>query len=68
MAGQAAVLSLVELAHRQGTPLFELRAALDLFEFGGEAARAALACVVDRFPIESGSPELARAKATLING
>ena len=64
-ARQADIAAALELARRQGATLFELRAALDDFEFRGEAARAALADVVDRFPIESGSPELARAEAAL---
>ena len=55
----------LELARRQGAILFELRAALDDFEFRGEGARAALADVVSRFPVDCGPPELARAEAAL---
>lgn len=55
-----------DLARRQGgAALFELRAALDDFELLREVSRVALADVVNRFPIESGSPELARAVAAL---
>jgi hypothetical protein len=42
-----------------------MRAALDLFELCGEAARPALAGVIDRFPIDGCWPELARAEAAL---
>ena len=64
-ARHADIAAALELARRQGAILFELRAALDDFEFRGEAARAALADVVSRFPVDSGSPELARAEAAL---
>jgi tetratricopeptide (TPR) repeat protein len=64
-ARHADIAAALELARRQGATLFELRAALDDFELRGEVARAALADVVSRFPVDSGSPELARAEAAL---
>ena len=53
------------LAGRQGASLFELRAALDEFDFRGEPARAALVDVASRFPPNSPFPEFARAKAAV---
>jgi tetratricopeptide (TPR) repeat protein len=53
------------LARHQGATLFELRAALDDFELGGEPARAALIDAASRFPAHSPLPELARAQASL---
>ena len=64
-ARRADLVAALELARRQGATLFEMRAALDLFELCGEVARPALTDVVSRFPIGSGSPELARAEAVL---
>lgn len=61
----ADIAAALELARRQGASLFELRSALDDFEFRGEPARAALADVVDRIPVDSGILELARAQAAL---
>ena len=55
----------LSLAHCQGAHLFELRAALDDFDHRGDPARAALDDVVSRMPVNSGWPELARAKAAL---
>lgn len=54
-----------ELAGRQGASLFELRAALDDFDFRGEPARARLVDVASRFPPNSPLPEFARAKAVV---
>jgi class 3 adenylate cyclase len=64
-ASQADIGAALELARRQGAPLFELRAALDDFELRGEPARAELIDAVDRFPADSAFPELARAEALL---
>ena len=64
-ARHADISAALELARRQGATLFELRAALDDFELRGDSARAALADVVSRFPVDSRLPELARAEAAL---
>ena len=55
----------LDLAHRQGAHLFELRAALDGFELHGVASHAALAAAVSRMPTDSAMPEVARARAAL---
>jgi class 3 adenylate cyclase/tetratricopeptide (TPR) repeat protein len=65
-ARQADVGAAVELAHRQGATLFELRAALDDFELRGEPARANLIKAVNHMPPDSGFPELVRAQARLL--
>ena len=64
-ARQADIAAALELARRQGATLFELRAALDDFELRGQPARAALADIVSRFPVNNAWPELARAQAAL---
>jgi hypothetical protein len=53
------------LARRQRARLFELRASLDDFELRGEPARSHLVDAVEKMPIDSPFPELARAKAAL---
>jgi hypothetical protein len=53
----------VDLARRQGAPLFELRAALDDFELRGQPAREALTSAASRMVRDSGLPELVRAQA-----
>ena len=65
IARQADIDAALDLARRQGAPLFELRAALDDFEFRGAPARAALADVAACIPADSACPELARAQAIL---
>ena len=55
----------IELARRQGAPLFELRAALDDFELRGGPARAVLVDAAARLPADSALPEGARAQALL---
>jgi hypothetical protein len=55
----------VTLARQQGAPLFELRAALDDFELGGQPARAALADAASRISADSPLPEIARTQAAL---
>jgi hypothetical protein len=64
-ARQADITAALELAHRQGATLLELRAALDDFELRGEPARAELIDAVSRIPSNNAWPELARAKAAL---
>jgi hypothetical protein len=55
----------IELARTQDARLFELRSALDLFEFEGDTVRPALAHAVDRFPVDGIWPELVRARTLL---
>ena len=55
----------VDLARRQGAPLFELRAALDDFELRGQPARDALIDAAGRLVGDGGLPELARAREIL---
>jgi class 3 adenylate cyclase len=56
----------VDLAHKQGALVFEMRATADDFELIGEPARPALADVLSRFPADQSWPELARARALLV--
>lgn len=55
----------IEVARRQGTHLFGLRAALDDFELRGQPARTELRFAVEQIPADSRWPELARARALL---
>ncbi|MGH3561854.1 MAG: ATP-binding protein [Mycobacterium sp.] len=55
----------IDTAREQEGSIFELRAAMDDFELHGESARSALAAAISRFPVDSGWPELARARALL---
>jgi class 3 adenylate cyclase len=55
----------IDLARRQGAYIFELRAAADDFELNGDPARQSLLDAVERFPVGSTWPELARARALL---
>jgi UDP-N-acetylmuramoylalanine-D-glutamate ligase len=64
-ARAADLAAAIELARRQGAPLFELRAALDDFELRGHRARAILADAAARLPADSALPEVARAQALL---
>ena len=64
-ARAADLAAAIELARRQGAPLFELRAALDDFELRGDSARAVLADAAARLPAQSGLPEMVRAQALL---
>jgi len=50
----------LDISRRQGTVLYELRAALDDFELRGEPARAALVDVADRLAGDSPLPERGR--------
>jgi hypothetical protein len=61
-ARAADLAAAMELARQQDAPLFELRAALDGFEFCGDAARAGVAAAAARLPSESALPEMVRAK------
>jgi predicted ATPase len=62
---QADLAVALQLAHRQGAPLFELRATLDDFELRGQSARAALIDAASRFLANNAWPELARARIAL---
>jgi class 3 adenylate cyclase len=54
-----------ELARRQDAPIFQLRAATDLFRLDGTQARHALLGALSRFPDGSSWPEVAPARAML---
>ena len=62
---QADIGAALELAHREGATLFELRSALDDFELRGQPAHAELVDVVSRMPTTSAWPELSRAQVAL---
>ena len=62
---QADIGAALELAHREGATLFELRSALDDFELRGQPAYAELVDVVSRMPTTSAWPELSRAQVAL---
>ncbi|WP_102141762.1 ATP-binding protein [Mycobacterium hubeiense] len=55
----------IELARRQGSAVFELRAAADNYRLFGESARGSLQDALSRFPADQSWPELARARALL---
>ena len=55
----------IELAKKQGTPIFEVRAAADYFAMDPDEGRSALSDAVSHFPADSTWPELARARALL---
>jgi predicted ATPase len=55
----------IEVARKQNASIFELRAAMDYFNLNGGSARGTLTDVVGRFPVDSGWPELVRARAML---
>jgi class 3 adenylate cyclase/tetratricopeptide (TPR) repeat protein len=55
----------IDTARRQAAPIFELRAAIDAFELHSEPPRNTLVDAVSRFPIDSGWPELVRARTLL---
>src|SRR5258707_11422116 len=55
----------LDLARRQDTPLFELRAALDDFELRGPPAPEALRNAAGRLVSDGGLPDLARDRAML---
>jgi hypothetical protein len=45
--------------------IFELRAAIDAFELHGESSKETLIEAIGRFPVDSGWPELRRARTLL---
>ena len=62
---QADLSAALELARRQGATLFELRAALDDFEFRGQSASPGVVDAISRFAAGSAFPEVARAEEML---
>lgn len=56
-ARRAGIDAALDVAHRLGATLYELRAVLDDLELRGEVERDAPADVVSRFPIDSGWPQ-----------
>ncbi len=63
---KAADLSVaIELARRQGAPLFELRSALDDFALRGEDARSVLSDALERLADECSLPDAVKARALL---
>jgi tetratricopeptide (TPR) repeat protein len=52
----------IDTAREQSASIFELRAAIDAFELQGECSKQALIEAITRFPVDSGWPELARAR------
>ena len=65
-ARHADIGAALELARRQGATLFELRAALDDFDFRGEPACRALATALSRLPADSAMPEVSRAGRCMV--
>lgn len=55
----------VELAQRRGAAIFRLRAATDLFEFGGTAFRGQLVDALAAIPAGNSWPDVSRAEALL---
>lgn len=55
----------IDMARQQTAAIFELRAAIDAFELRGESSRGALIDAAGRFPLDSGWPELVRARTLL---
>jgi len=62
---QADLSAALELARRQGATLFELRAALDDFEFRGQSASPGVVDAISRFAAGSAFPEVARVEEML---
>lgn len=64
-ARDADLRAAVDTARKQAAFIFELRAAIDDFELHGETSRDTLLDAISRFPVDSGWPELVRARALL---
>ncbi|MGB3331556.1 MAG: adenylate/guanylate cyclase domain-containing protein [Mycobacterium sp.] len=64
-AREADLRTAIATAHEQGAMIFELRAAVDNVELRGETATSTLRDAINRFPADSGWPELRRARALL---
>jgi class 3 adenylate cyclase/tetratricopeptide (TPR) repeat protein len=55
----------IDTAREQAAAIFELRAAVDDFELHAESSKDALVDAISRFPVDSGWPELIRARTLL---
>jgi hypothetical protein len=55
----------IDTARQQSASIFELRAAIDAFELPGESSKETLIQAIGRFSLESGWPELRRARTLL---
>jgi hypothetical protein len=55
----------IDTARQQSASIFELRAAIDAFELDGESSKETLIEAISRFPLDSGWPELRRARMLL---
>jgi class 3 adenylate cyclase/tetratricopeptide (TPR) repeat protein len=64
-ARDADLRAAIDTARQQSASIFELRAAIDAFELHGESSRETLAEAIRRFPLDSGWPELRRARTLL---
>jgi class 3 adenylate cyclase/tetratricopeptide (TPR) repeat protein len=64
-ARDADLRAAIDTARVQSASIFELRAAIDAFELHGESSKETLIEAISRFPLESGWPELRRARALL---
>ncbi|OBI40574.1 hypothetical protein A5707_09155 [Mycobacterium kyorinense] len=64
-ARDADLRAAVDTAHQQAASIFELRAAMDVFELDGQSGTAPLKEAISRFPTDSDWPELVRARALL---
>ena len=63
--GRDDLIAAWELACRQDAPIFQLRAATDLFRHEGMTHRQAVADAVSRFPADSSWPEVVSARALI---
>jgi class 3 adenylate cyclase/tetratricopeptide (TPR) repeat protein len=64
-ARDADLRAAIDTARQQSASIFELRAAIDAFELHGESSKETLIEAISRFPLESGWPELRRARTLL---
>ena len=55
----------IDTGRQQKASIFELRAAIDAFELHGEPSRDTLMDAAGRFPVDSGWPDLVRARTLL---
>jgi class 3 adenylate cyclase/tetratricopeptide (TPR) repeat protein len=64
-ARDADLRAAIDTARQQSASIFELRAAIDAFELHGESSKETLIEAISRFPLDSGWPELRRARTLL---
>jgi class 3 adenylate cyclase len=64
-ARDADLRAAIDTARQQSASIFELRAAIDAFELHGEFSKETLIEAISRFPLDSGWPELRRARTLL---